>query len=124
MPLFILWVSYKQYISILCLCSHTYVYVLENAAFLARETCSYFGWPVKEYYKEMQRPSVKERGFITVSLQKLCHILFIPNIPVNKHCLMHFIWLSQFLITIRFAEDKGHCEHQQQTMPVNIFPAS
>jgi len=50
---FVLWVSYKQYVSILCLCSHTYAYVLENDDFLARETSSYFGWPVKEYYKEM-----------------------------------------------------------------------
>lgn len=117
-------VSYKKYISVLCLYSHTCVYVLENAAFLAGETSSYFGWPVKEYYKEMQRPSVKGRGFIIVSLPKLCQILFIPNILVNKHCLIHFIWLSQCLIAIMFAEEKGHCEHQQQTMPVNIFPAS
>lgn len=99
------------------------MYVLENAAFLAGETSSYFDWTVKEYCKDMQRP-VKGRGFITVSLQKLCQILFMPNIHVNKHCLIHFICLSQLLIAITFAGDKGHCEHQQQTMPVNIFPAS
>lgn len=49
---------------------------------------------------------------------------YIQSILENKHYLIHYIYLRQFLITITFAEDKGHCEHQQQTMPVSILPAS
>lgn len=81
-------------------------------------------WLASKRITQKWRPTVKGRGFITVSLQKLCHILLIPNVLINKLSLIYFIWLSQCLIAITFAEDKGHCKDQQQTMPGNVFPTS
>lgn len=60
-PCFVLQVSYKQYINILCLCLHANVQVLESAAFLAGETSSCFGWPVGEYYTEMKACCKRKR---------------------------------------------------------------
>lgn len=77
----------------------------------------------KRILKRDAKAFCKRKRFHNCQPSEIMENICIPNIPVNKHCLTHFIWLSQFLITITFAENKGHCDYQQQTMPVNIFPS-
>lgn len=76
----------------------------------------------KRILKRIAKALCKRKRFHNCQPPEIMANICIPNVPVNKHCLTHFIRLSQFLITIALAEDKRHCDYQQQTMPVNIFP--